>query len=204
MAVLVIKNAEIMKRYVLFVVIALLGCSKSEEPENKLNWVKAEISFDQPDVNGKGPEGKLFLFSLNGKHPKELKPYVVSTSTTSICYIKDVNNEEIFSNYQRSFTSYKNSSTGLYENKSIITVYSYEISPYIEEGEYLLVLYFYTPKMKYQIGGSVFTGGHTIAYKKVKFSNNSAIVYNNVFQIAPQLDPSSSDVFGYNTLLIQW
>ena len=197
-----------MKKIILFAlsVTVLVECSK-EEPESKTTWIKTEIQFDRPDDKGKGPEGQVFLFSLNGKHPKGSKPYVQKVNNDYLCYLYDVNDEYIFSDYQKSFESDKDPNTGKYINKSSFVIFSDNISYlYNKDEEYLIVMYFYTPLMTGEItqGGHVSTGGYTVAYKKVKFSNDNS-VYTKTFEVAPELEPlEAGSIRLSNILWVEW
>jgi hypothetical protein len=192
-----------MKRVLFILAVALplvfAGCEKEDEKEITTTWIQVKIHFDEPDGKGKGPEGQVFLFALDGKHPKDLKPYVLLLNDLEnyLCFLKDVNDENIFSDYHRSFKSDKDLNTGKYINESTFTIYSFNLPDYLydKDQEYLLVIYFYTPLMTRE--GSTFTGGHTIAYKKIKFSNTES-AYSKTFEIAP-ISPNG----GY-TLWVQW
>lgn len=196
-------NNDIMKKVLLVAMMAVslsfAGCGKGDDDsEDKLTWIQTKIDFNRADDDGKGPEGQAFLFSLSGKNPIDLKPYVTRLNNGSyLCYLRDVNNEEIFSDYQKSFKSSKDAGTGKYINSSTITIYSSDISyHYKKDEEYLLVLYFYTPYLRGQMttGGSFYTGGYTIAYKKIRFTNDGNIVHTHTFQIDPDMPPIGEDV----------
>lgn len=107
-----------MKNFLLLLVVSIfMGCSKDDKEENKdVIGLTFEMSYD---VDGKGPEGDIFIFQLEGQYISEnIHPTFFEYKGEPMCAISDVNGEYIFQTFRRNFSSQKDKETGKYINKS--------------------------------------------------------------------------------------
>lgn len=114
-----------MKKLLLLLTVCLIafsGCKKDEEDENKTpNFFQVKINYTTDDV---GPKGTIVVFDIRKTHPKENKIF----GGMDFYYMEDVNGDKILPIYQKKFEPSKNSTTGVFNNYSIISVYWYELS----------------------------------------------------------------------------
>lgn len=131
---------------VLFGVVVFMGCSKDDKGDKReIIALHFEMCYD---TDGKGPEGNIFLFWLNGQHlAEEIHPTFFEHEGKDMCAITDVNGEYVYQTYKRNFSPSKDSETGKYKNISnaLIHLTEGENDFGLEEGislkgEYLVII----------------------------------------------------------------
>lgn len=105
--------------------VSFIGCDKGDDDKidtGELEWLKVTLRFD---TDGKGPEGKAYLFYLENEFVNDPKPLGI---WTGIPFINDVNGDKIFSIAEGEIRVNKDQNTGLYINESSVVFTEHGLS----------------------------------------------------------------------------
>lgn len=145
-----------MKKILLFCFVALLAaCSGSESNEDEFPGISdSELAYIQLHLNITPLNSSdlyknelysryVYLFYLDGKHPKNDKPapYAFDYVSKRICTISDVNGDPIESDYSGEFSQDTNSD-GTFKLSGTTSIYKYNVtsSLNLKKGNYLIVI----------------------------------------------------------------
>lgn len=145
-----------MKKVVLFCLVSMLlaACSGSNNDDEFPGISDGELAFIHLDLNvtplnasdlykNKLYSRYVYLFYLDGKHPKNDKPspFAFDYGNSRICTINDVNDDPIECDYSGEFLQNTNSD-GTFKLSGAHSIYKYNVTSTanLKKGNYLIVI----------------------------------------------------------------
>ncbi|MFA7116602.1 MAG: hypothetical protein WC140_05150 [Bacteroidales bacterium] len=139
-----------MKKIIMLFLIALItGCSSNSDdpfsdiPDDELAFVSFDLNLTplEKPFSKKLYDRYVYLFYLDGKHPgsDQPNPHAFDYGSKRVCYIKDVNNDDIFCDYSGKFLQDKDDD-GYYLLKGGVGIFNKDMPYGLKIGNYLLVV----------------------------------------------------------------